>query len=225
VAQAVQGIAGGVAMPVSGSFWQATQPVTVSTLPLPAGAATDANLSAPYAPVAPGTATATKSLVMGCLSNTTLPAFTAGQEGAVPCDASGRPYVVTVPSANNVPGYLQAVTAGGAAPFSAANAAASCMATNVKSSSGNVYGYSVSNSNTSGVWLRLFASGTAPTCGAGTPVERIYVPAASTVGLSTDLGWSYSSGIGFDVTSGNGADTDATTVAAANSVLVNIEYK
>jgi hypothetical protein len=225
VAQAVQGIAGGVAVPVSGAFWQSTQPVSAVSWPLSTGAATDADLVAPQAPVAPATGTASKSLLMGCLSNTSLPAFTAGQEGAVPCDTSGRPYVVTVPSANNVPGYLQAVSAGGATTFSAANAASSCMATNVKSSSGMVYGYSASNSNTAGVWLRLFASGAAPTCGSGTPVKRVYVPASSTVALSTAVGWVLSAGIGFDVTTGSGADADSTVVATANSVLVNVDYK
>jgi hypothetical protein len=224
-AQAVQGIAGGVALPVSGSFWQATQPVSVASLPLPAGAALDADVVAPFAPIAPSAATATKSLVIGCLANTTLPSFSAGQEGAVPCDTSGRPYVVTVPSANNVPGYLQAVSSGGATPASAVNAAASCMATNLKSSSGMVFAYSISNSNSSGVWFRLFAGATAPTCGSGTPAKRIYVPAGATVGLSTDLGWVFSGGIGYDVTAGSGADTDTTTVATANSVFVNVDYK
>jgi hypothetical protein len=226
VAQAIQGIAGGVALPVSGTFWQATQAVSVSSLPLPTGAALDSDLVAPYAPVAPAAATATKSLMIGCLSNTTLPSFAAGQEGAVPCDTSGRPYVVTVPSANNVPGYLQAVSTGGATPAGYVNAAGSCMATNVKSTGGGmVFAYSVSNSNTTAVWFRLFASATAPTCGSTTPTKRIFVPAASTVGLSTDLGWVFAGGIGFDVTAGSGADTDATTVATANSVLVNIDYK
>jgi hypothetical protein len=248
VAQAMQGIAGGVALPVagtfwqatqpvagtfwqatqpvSGTFWQATQPVSVATLPLPTGAALDSDLVAPYAPVAPAAATATKSLVMGCLSNTTLPSFTAGQEGAVPCDTSGRPYVVTVPSANNVPGYLQAVSTGGATPAGYVNAASSCMATNVKSTGGGmVFSYSVSNSNTTGVWFRLFASAAAPTCGTTVPTKRIFVPAGSTVGLSTDLGWVFAGGIGFDVTAGSGADSDATAVAPANSVLVNIDYK
>lgn len=36
----------GGAMPVAGTFWQATQPVSVAALPLPAGAATDAGLAA-----------------------------------------------------------------------------------------------------------------------------------------------------------------------------------
>ncbi|HTZ70113.1 MAG TPA: hypothetical protein VMB71_05625, partial [Acetobacteraceae bacterium] len=179
----------------------------------------------PQAPVAPATATAGKSLLIGCLANTTLPSFTAGQEGAVPCDTSGRPYVVTVPSANNVPAYLQAVTSGGATGFSAANAAASCMATNVKSSTGMVFSYSVSNSNSGGVWFRLFASGTAPTCGAGTPTKRVFVPGGATIALSTALGWVFASGIGYDVTAGSGADADTTTIATANSVLVDIDYK
>jgi hypothetical protein len=214
------------ALKVGGSVTiSGTASVSAASLPLPAGAALDATVSATAGPVTPGTATATKSLMVGCQAQTTLPGFTAGQQGAVPCDTSGRLYVVTVPSANNVPGYLQAVSAGGATTFSAVNAASSCMATNVKSSSGMVYGYSVSNANSTGVWLRLFASGTAPTCGSGTPAKRVYVPATSTVALSTDVGWVFSGGVGFDVTSGSGADSDATTVATASSVLVNIDYK
>lgn len=39
----IQGVAGGTALPVSGTFWQATQPVSAASLPLPAGAATAAN--------------------------------------------------------------------------------------------------------------------------------------------------------------------------------------
>jgi len=210
---------------VSVSNFPATQAVSAASLPLPSGAAMDATVSATAGPVAPGTASATKSVLVGCEAQTTLPGFSAGQQGAVPCDTSGRLYVVTVPSANNVPGYLQAVSSGGATIFSAANAAASCMATNVKSSSGMVYGYSVSNANAASVWLRLFASGSAPTCGSGTPGKRILVPAGATVALSTDVGWVFSGGIGLDVTSGSGADSDTTTVATANSVLVNIDYK
>jgi hypothetical protein len=210
---------------VSVSNFPAAQAVTAASLPLPAGAALDSDLVAPYAPVAPAAATASRSVMVGCVSNTTPPSFTAGQQGAVPCDSAGRLYVTTVPSANNVPGYLQAVSTGGAMPFSALNAASSCMATNVKASSGMVYGYSVSNANSGGVWFRLFAGGTAPACGSGTPTKRIYVPAGATVALSTDLGWVFSGGIGFDVTAGSGADGDVTTVTAANSVLVNVDYK
>ena len=36
----VQGVAAGTPLPVSGTFWQATQPISAAALPLPAGAAT-----------------------------------------------------------------------------------------------------------------------------------------------------------------------------------------
>jgi hypothetical protein len=39
----VQGVSGGLAVPVTGTFWQATQPVSAAALPLPSGAATSAN--------------------------------------------------------------------------------------------------------------------------------------------------------------------------------------
>lgn len=37
----MQGMTGGVPMPVSGTFWQATQPISAASLPLPSGAAQD----------------------------------------------------------------------------------------------------------------------------------------------------------------------------------------
>lgn len=39
----VQGVASGTAVPVSGTFWQSTQPVSAASLPLPTGAASSAN--------------------------------------------------------------------------------------------------------------------------------------------------------------------------------------
>lgn len=220
VAQAIQGITGGVAVPVSGTFWPATQPVSATSLPLPTGAAT----SAVQASVAPAAATATQSILVGCQAATALPSFTAGQQGAIPCDTSGRPYVVTVPSATNVPSYLQAVTSGGASLYSTVNAAGACIAANIKSSAGMMFGYSLSNTTASPVTVRFFASGTAPSCGAGTPLRRVVVPAGATVGLSTDLGWVFSGGIGVTVTTGS-ADTDTGTIATAASVLVNVDHK
>lgn len=215
--------------PVSGTLsvgnFPAIQPISAAALPLPANAATDSSLSAPYGPVTPATATATRSVLVGCQAATSLPSFTAGQQGAVPCDTSGRLYVVTVPSANNVPGYLQAVSSGGAVTYSAANTAGACLSASVKASAGMVYGYSVSNSNSSGVWLRFYSSATAVSCGTGTPVKRVYVPPTSTVGLASDLGWVLGSGIAYTATAGSGADTDSTAITAANSVLVNIDYK
>jgi len=40
----IEGVASGTPVPVSGTFWQSTQPVSVASLPLPTSAATDAKL-------------------------------------------------------------------------------------------------------------------------------------------------------------------------------------
>jgi hypothetical protein len=210
---------------VSVSNLPSTQAVTAAALPLPTGAATAALQGAPQAPVAPGTATATSSLVIGCLSNTTLPSFTAGQEGAVPCDSSGRPYVVTVPSNTNVPSYLQAVSTGGATIYRAINAASSTMATNIKTATGTVYGYEACNAGAGAVYFRIFAQSTAPVPGTSVPVISKLLAAGSCQGYSSTVGLATFNGIGFDVTSGSMADSDTTAVATANQVSVEIYYK
>lgn len=68
----------------------ATQPISAASLPLPSGAGTAANQAAPFTPVAPGTAIATKALLLGGHYNgTSLPSFTSGQEGYIPVDQNG----------------------------------------------------------------------------------------------------------------------------------------
>lgn len=203
----------------------ASQAISATSLPLPAGAATSANQTATLGPIAPGAATATNAVVIGCVSNTTLPSFTAGQQGAVPCDASGRPYVVTVPSTNNVPTYLQAVSSGGATAYRAINAAASTMAATIKSSSGLVYGYEACNAGSGAAYLRLFALGTAPVPGASTPQISKLLPPTSCQSFSSEVGITFGSGIGVDVTTGALADADSTAITTANQVAVEIYYK
>jgi hypothetical protein len=210
---------------VSVSNLPATQPVSAVSLPLPTGAATAAQQAAPLAPVAPGTATATNALVIGCLSNTTLPSFTAGQEGAVPCDSSGRPYVVTVPSQNNVPSYIQAVSSGGATAYRAINTASSTMATNIKAASGLIYGYETCNAGASAAYFRIFGLTTTPVPGTSTPTIAKLLPAGTCQGFSSQVGITIPNGIGFDVTSGSLADSDSTAVATANQVTVQVYYK
>jgi hypothetical protein len=223
---------------VTGTFWQSTQPtadtaldalvsggtlaVSAAALPLPAGAAKASYQTAPQASVAPAAATATASLLLGCQSNTTLPSFTAGQQGAVPCDTSGRLYVVTIPSANNVPTYLQAISSGGAYTSRAINTAASAMATVVKTSAGLLYGYEVCNSSSAAIYFRIFNLGVAPTVGTSIPAISKVVGPANCQSFSTDLGLTFGTGIAFDATAGSLADSDTTTVAAANQVAVEI---
>ena len=163
--------------------------------------------------------------MIGCVANTTPPAFASGQQGAVPCDGFGRPYVVTVPSANNVPSYLQAVTSGGATIYRAINAAASAMAANIKSTSGMLYGYEACNSGTASAYLRLFALGTAPTIGTSVPVVTKLLPPSLCQNFSIDVGLVFLAGLAADVTSGSMADNDTATIATANQVSLEVYYK
>ncbi len=202
-----------------------TQAVSAAAWPLPSGAATASAQGAPLAPVAPGAATATNAVLLGCQASTTLPGFTAGQQGAVPCDTSGRLYVITVPSANNVPGFLQAVTSGGATAFRTINAAASAMASAVKSGSGMVYGYEACNTGTSAAYFRLFALAAPPTVGTSVPQLSKLLAAGTCQTMTTDIGVVFSTGIAMDVTAGSLADADTATVASANQIAVSVYYK
>ncbi len=63
---------------------------------LPTGGATAANQTSTQSPVAPATATATKSELAGCQYNSTAPTFTDGQQGRVGCGARGGVNVLQV---------------------------------------------------------------------------------------------------------------------------------
>jgi hypothetical protein len=78
----------GVTQPVSGTFWQATQPVSAAALPLPAGAATAANQTTV---VTSGSATSGQNgqLQMGAVT-TGAPAYTTGQSDPLSLDTAGN---------------------------------------------------------------------------------------------------------------------------------------
>jgi len=196
----------------------ATQAISAAALPLPSGAAT----STINAPVTPAAATATNTALLGCQSATTLPSFGAGQQGAVPCDGSGRLYVTTN---TNLPAYLQAVSSGGFSYLSALNAASSAMATSVKTSAGMLYGYEACNSGSAAIFFRVFSSATAPTVGSSTPTLRELVPAGQCARFSAEVGLVFTAGIAFDATSGSLADTDTTTIGTPSTVAVSVFYK
>ncbi len=209
---------------VSVSNFPSTQPVSAAALPLPAGAATSALQAAPLAPVAPGSATATNATLIGCLANTTLPSFAAGQQGALPCDTAGRLYVDIGANANgNLPTYLTAQASGGAVTGTVLNAASSTISTNFKSASGQIYVLDCSNSNGTGVWVRIYTSASAVTVGSGTPVWRSYCPPGGKT-WAFDLGLAVGTGISVTVTGGAG-DSDTTAILTASTVALNIGYK
>jgi hypothetical protein len=196
----------------------ATQAISAAALPLPAGAAT----STINTPVAPAAATATNAALLGCQSATSLPSFAAGQQGAVPCDSSGRVYVTTN---TNLPTYLQAVSSGGFSYLSSINAASSAMATNVKASAGMLYGYEACNNGSASIFFRIFSLASAPIVGSSTPTLRELVPAGQCARFSTEVGLVFSTGIAFDATGGSLADSDTTSIGTPSTVSVSIFYK
>jgi hypothetical protein len=184
---------------------------------------TESTLDATAAPVAPGTATATKSVVIGCLANTTLPTFTAGQQGAVPCDASGRLWVAGV--ASNVPTYMTAQTSGGPnSLLNYTNGAGAVINSTVKSGAGQLFEVDASNSGSADAWCRLYNL-VSDTTGSGTPFKVLYLPhGASPTVISTDIGISFGTGLTLVCTAGAAA-TDTSTITTANSVMVNMVWK
>ena len=96
----------GGTFPVTGTFWQATQPISAASLPLPTGAATSANQPSAAA-MGSTTAGQTGNLDLGAVT-TASPAYTTGQSNALSLDTSGClrsnstiPIMLTGPTWNN----------------------------------------------------------------------------------------------------------------------------
>lgn len=117
----------------------------------------------------------------------------------------------------------------GGATVSSAIAPATPAGVNLKATTGTLYGIQATTIQATPVYIKFYNSASAPTCGSGTPIARIMVPAASTAanGAGTNImypaGINFSSGIGYCVT-GALADNDTTAITASNTI-VNIQYK
>jgi hypothetical protein len=98
----------------------------------------------------------------------------------------------------------------------------------VKGTAGTLYGIQVYGINAAPAYLKIYNAATA-TCGSGTPVKRIMIPAASTAANGAgsnvtfgDVGVAFGTGITYCVTTGIG-DTDTGAPTAAN-FLINVDY-
>jgi hypothetical protein len=101
--------------------------------------------------------------------------------------------------------------------------AASTNATSVKGSAGQVYGWYLSNTNTSARYLKLYNKATAPTVGTDTPVLTICIPGSGGANVEFTHGIAFGTGIALALTTG-AADSD-TGAVAANEIIVNLFYK
>jgi hypothetical protein len=98
-------------------------------------------------------------------------------------------------------------------------------ATNVKASAGQLYGWSITNTNAAVRYVKLYNSASAPTAGSGTPVMVLAIPgntAGAGSNFHSDKGIAFSSGIGFTIVTGAG-DSSSTSVTA-DEVIVNLFY-
>ena len=90
-----------------------------------------------------------------------------------------------------------------------------------KASAGVLYGLTVTNSNTSARYLKVYNKASSPTSG-DTPYRRYLIPAGGGVREQFPFGLNFDTGIAFRLVTG-AADNDATAVAAAE-ILLNLEY-
>lgn len=132
-------------------------------------------------------------------------------------------------SATN-PIFSQSVagTAGGASTASAI-VPNNTTAVVVKSGAGTLYGLQLGGINAAPLWIKFY-NATSATCGSGTPVKRVFIPAASTAANGAgsnitfgDIGVAFSTGITYCATTGI-LDTDTTAPTASNFVI-NVDFK
>lgn len=138
----VQGASGGFAMPVSGTFWQATQPISVASLPLPAGAATAANQHV----TAAGTSDTAAQAFQGVVGGVAVPTTSADVVAAL------NALSLTQPFAMYRYGDKTYAAQGGTGAALLTNTAVSVNA----SAAGQLQGYHFCNPNASIVYVQFF---------------------------------------------------------------------
>lgn len=125
------------------------------------------------------------------------------------------------------PVSIAASAAGGATPLGNIGAN-NTTAVVVKGSPGTLYGVQIYGIGSAPAYLKLY-NATSATCGSGTPVKRLMIPAASTAanGAGSNVtfgpqGVAFGTGITYCVTTGI-ADND-TTAPAASTFLINVDW-
>jgi hypothetical protein len=92
----------------------------------------------------------------------------------------------------------------------------------VKSSSGQIYGYDLTNTNAATRYVHLYNQTTQPTLGASTPIFTIAIPTGQRASWSSDVGFSFSTGIEWQITTDD--NTVPTTAGAAGDVVGTVIY-
>lgn len=231
-------------VPVSGTFYQATQPVSLASVP--SHDVTNAGTFAVQVTSAPTTTVQATQLDVDNL-NATDDVVTvtggAGQTADVKVTLDGESVPVTgtfwqatqpvsgtvtanagsgtmaVSMATQTP-TLATRTSGGATTYHLVSAATT-NATNIKASAGQLYGWYIYNSNASARKVAFHNTSGTPTAGASVYFSLV-IPASSGANVFSDIGIPFSTGIAITTTTGL-ADSDSAAVAA-NDLVINLWY-
>lgn len=157
-------------------------------------------------------------------SANSVPVVVASDQGAFPVTQSGT-WTVQPGNTANTTAWLTQPVAGttGGSTSSHTMSAASTNATSLKASAGLLYGFSISNANTSARYFKLYNKASAPTVGTDTPVSTIQVPGSATVIRAYPVGLVFGTGIAWATTTGI-ADSD-TGAVGANDLSIDLDYK
>lgn len=116
-----------------------------------------------------------------------------------------------------------AATSGGATPYHLASAATN-NATSIKTSAGQIYGLTLSNSNAAARYVKLYNKASAPAPATDTALlkKTILVPPGACIVLNSAVGIVFSTGIAF-ATTVSLTDNDNTSVGA-NDLSIDIDW-
>ena len=183
---------------VTGTFWQATQPVSIASMP-----------STP---------------VTGTFWQATQPVSGTFWQATQPVSAASLP----LPSnaAAETGGNLATINSNLAGPASVSripSAAGSTNATSAKGSAGRLYKVSAYNTTTTLKYLKVYNKASAPTVGTDTPVHTFPIPPSGGMVIDWPTGFAYATGIAYALT-GGAADNDSTGLSSGDVVGVNVEY-
>jgi hypothetical protein len=194
---------------VTGTFWQATQPVSAASLPLPTGAGTAAN----------------QATIITALATNHTDEVQLHTDIATTLHAD---LIAATPAGSNLIGRAvadaSAATGGIASTARMASAAASTNATNVKTSAGRIYSACGKNNAAYDVFLVLYDSAVNPPVPGTTTIrKKIPCPAGQAFVYDFPLGLSFANGIGYAFTK-LVADADTTVLVAADITAFNLDY-
>lgn len=148
---------------------------------------------------------------------------TIATDDVVPASQSGTWTVQPGNTANTTPWLTTAIpTTTGGCSISHLVSAATTNATNVKASAGQLYGWSIINTNATIRYVKLHNTSGTPTAGSGV-VYTIGVPGSGGTNMDFATGIAFGTGIAFTTVT-DAADA-GTTAVGASDLIINLHYK